>query len=97
MQGVVGVRVEQRMEESMNNTRHTSMNHRCFFVDCKTPATHSVRRLWQIPGKTPFGLLYCCDAHRPGSGPTYHEHDNTVAVRRQRLAGRSFYEVKPIA
>ena len=69
----------------------------CFFVDCKAPATYSVKRLWQIPGRAPFGLLYCCEAHRPGSGPRYHENDNAAAALRQRLEGRTFYEVTPLA
>jgi len=69
---------------------------KCFFVDCRAEATFQVQRLWRIPNKAPFGLLYCCAEHRPGTGPRYTENNNAAAQLRQRLEGRSFYDVRPI-
>jgi len=43
---------------------------RCPFIGCKAPVTHTVQRLWTIPGRAPFALRYCCDQHIPGSKST---------------------------
>ena len=69
---------------------------KCFFVACKAPVTHTVQRLWVIKGQ-PLPLLHCCDQHKPGAGPRYPENAALAAKVRQRVAGRSFYEVTPLS
>jgi hypothetical protein len=76
----------------MGMTKHTTP--RCHFATCKAPVTHTVQRLWTIPGRAPFALQYCCDAHIPGS----FDRDS-LFMQRLRAHGRGlspFYRVERI-
>lgn len=68
--------------------------HRCYFVDCTAPVTHTVQRLWKsVKGET-YPLQYSCPDHLPGSKLL---KDNRIRQRFE-AAGRGltpFYRVEP--
>ena len=66
----------------------------CHFMHCKAPVTHTVQRLWIIPGRSPFALQHCCNAHIPGSFDR-----KSLFTQRLRVHGKGlnpFYRVERI-
>jgi hypothetical protein len=68
---------------------------RCHFMNCKAPVTHTVQRLWTIPGRAPFAQQYCCDAHIPGSFDKDSQFMKTLRAHGRGLS--PFYRVEKIA
>lgn len=67
---------------------------RCHFLNCRNAVTHTVQRLWQLPGRAPFTLQHCCDEHIPGSFDK-----DSLFMRRLRAHGRGlspFYRVEQL-
>ena len=68
---------------------------RCHFINCRAQVTHTVQRLWTIPGRAPFAQQHCCDQHIPGAKSFYA---NSLLIQRLTAAaplGR-FYRVERI-
>jgi len=57
---------------------------RCHFVSCRNPVTHTVQRLWTIPGRAPLPVQQCCDVHVPGSRAR-NSADVAAAARNYRV------------